>query len=108
MLIEVVLFWYVPIIFGLYGIVALRIKKKIGNSDKDIISYILSFKDLFVSIHIIIIAILGGGIGLLFFLLQFLIFKPNLKNFDIHIAVSGTITWLAILFVFFALVWSHL
>lgn len=107
MLVNCVLYWYAPLIFGLYGLTARRIHSTIGDSENTAIQHLFS-GDTFMIVLAIILMLIGGIIGILMFFLPLLIFKPKTENFDLNVAISGTIIWLIFLYVFFLVLWPSL
>lgn len=108
MLINSVLYWYVPLIFGLYGITAQRISNTIDENNNNTISHLFSGKDTLMITLTIILIVLGGIVGILLFFIPLLIFKPKTDGFDIKVAVIGTVIWLIFLYGFFILLWPSL
>lgn len=107
-LINSVLYWYVPLIFGLYGFTAIRIKTTIDASNQSTIKHFFSWKDNVLTIFAIILLILGGFIGIVLFFLPLIIFKVKSDYFDIKVSIFGTLLWLVTLYVFFEAIWPSL
>ncbi len=106
-LVNSVLYWYVPLLFGIYGIMATRIKNKMGDSDLNPIKYLFSGKDRWLLILVIFIGC-GGLLGLLLLLIPLAFFKTSSPNFDIKVALVGTALCVALLWVFFNVLWPAL
>lgn len=107
-LVNSVLYWYVPLIFGLYGITALRISKTIDDSTTSSVKHLFSGKDRLMTFLAVVLLILGGIIGIFLFFLPLVLFKAKTSYFDIAVAVFGTALWLIGLFAFFVLLWPSL
>jgi hypothetical protein len=108
MLVNSVLYWYVPLIFGLYGLTARRITKTINEENESTISHIFHGGDALMITLLVILMILGGVIGILLFFIPLLIFKPKSNAFDLKVAFVGTLIWLVLLFAFFVVLWPSL
>jgi hypothetical protein len=108
MLVNSVLYWYVPVIFGLYGLTALRISKTIDVSSDSTIKHLFSWEDSLMNVLLIALFILGGLVGILLFFIPLAIFKPKSRNFDIYVSILGSVVWLVILFAFFVILWPSL
>ena len=106
-LVNSVLYWYVPLIFGIYGIMASRIKSKMGDSDMSPIKYLFSGKDGLLLILLILIGC-GGLLGLILLLIPLALFKASSPNFDLKVALVGTALCVALLWVFFKVLWPAL
>ncbi len=107
-LVNSVLYWYVPLVFGLYGITALRIAKGAEAAGMTSVKYLFSGKDALLLALAILVLVLSGFIGFLVFLLPLVIFKPNNPNFDLFVALTGTFLWLILLYFFFQVLWPAL
>lgn len=107
-LLEVVLYWYTPLVFGLYGLTALRIHNTIGDGNNNAISHLFSGVDPRMLPLAIILFILGGAIGLFLFFLPLSIFKVKQDNFDVYVSVTATIIFLGLLWLFFVALWPSL
>ena len=99
-LVEVVLYWYSPLAFGLYGLVALRISKTIGEENNSAIKHLFSGDDHLMLPLTVLLFALSGIIGALFFFIPLSIFKVKRDNFDIYVASFGTIFFIGLLFLF--------
>lgn len=106
-LVDSVLYWYVPLIFGIYGIMALRIKNKMGDSAMSPIKYIFSGKDGLLLALMLLIGC-GGLLGLILLLIPLSLFKANTPNFDFKVALLGTGLCVALLWLFFKVLWPAL
>lgn len=107
-LVNSVLYWYVPLIFGLYGITALRISKTIHDSDTSAVKHLFSGKDSLMTVLAVVLLILGGLIGILLFFIPLTIFAVRSKHFDISVASVGLFMWLGLLVFFFEVLWPSL
>lgn len=106
-LVNSVLYWYVPLIFGVYGLIALRIKSKMGDSEMSPIKFLFSGKDGFLLVLIVLIGC-GGLLGLLLLLIPLAIIKVRSGNFDLKVALLGTALLVVLLWVFFQVLWPAL
>ena len=106
-LLEVVLYWYVPLAFGLYGLVALRIKNRIPKDSKNVLSYIFSAKDPLLLIIIILLGIMGL-LGLAVLLLPLVIFDPRKQRYDISVSILGALILIILLWLFIVVLWPAL
>ncbi|MCB0401810.1 MAG: hypothetical protein KDD41_06985 [Flavobacteriales bacterium] len=107
-LLEVVLYWYTPLIFGLYGLTALRIAKTIGEKNNHAISHLFSGDDPLMLPMTIALFLVGGVIGVLFFFLPLSIFKVKRAHFDVYVSLAATAIFLVLLWLFFVLLWPSL
>jgi len=106
-LVDSVLYWYVPLIFGVYGLMALRIKSKMGDMEMNPIKFLFTGKDTLLLILIILIGC-GGLLGLLLLLIPLSFFKVSSSNFDLKVALVGTGILVLLLFLFFKVLWPAL
>ena len=107
-LVNSVLYWYVPFIFGLYGLTAHRIAKTIGEENNNTIKHLFSGDDPLMIPLTVMLFLIGGIIGIIFFFLPLSIFKVKQDNFDLYVASTATIIFLVLLFAFFVLLWPSL
>lgn len=107
-LVNSVLYWYVPLVFGLYGLAGLRIAKSAGDANINAIKHVFSGKDVPLLVLVVIIAFLGGIVGIVVFILPLAFFKTGSRNFDISVALTGTLVWLILLWAFFKVLWPAL
>jgi hypothetical protein len=107
-LVNSVLYWYVPLTFGLYGLAALRVKKTADENTKSALGHIFSGKDVGLTILGVLLIVLSGVVGFLLFIIPMVLFKVKFKGFDLIVAVTGSLLWLAGLFVFFQVLWPSL
>ena len=107
-LVNSVLYWYIPLIFGMYGLTAIKLKKNATGQDTSVVKKLFQSKDNSMTALAITFIVLGGIIGVVLFFLPLSIFKEKSKNFDISVAIFGTILWLVALFGFFVLLWPSL
>lgn len=106
-LVNSVLYWYVPLIFGIYGIIALRIKNKMGDTTMSPLKFIFSGKDGLLLALIIVIGC-GGLLGFVLLLIPLSIFKTTSPNFDFKVALLGTGLCVVLLWFFFNVMWPAL
>ncbi|NND64022.1 MAG: hypothetical protein HKN48_12600 [Flavobacteriaceae bacterium] len=106
-LVNSVLYWYVPLIFGIYGIIATRIKSRMGDLDMSPIKYLFSGKDRLLIVLIVFIGC-GGVIGLILLLIPLAFFKVQTPYFDAKVALLGTALCVLLLWVFFQVLWPAL
>lgn len=107
-LIEVVLYWYTPLIFGLYGLTAKRIQKTIGEENNNALSHLFSGNDPMMLPMAMVLFILGGAIGLVLFFLPLSLFKVKQSQFDVYVAFTATLIFLVLLGLFFVVLWPSL
>ncbi len=106
-LVNAVLYWYVPLIFGIYGLIATRIKSKMGDLEMSALKYLFSGKDGLLLVMIILIGC-GGLIGLVLLLIPLAIFKVQSPYFDAKVALMGTALCVLLLWAFFVVLWPSL
>lgn len=106
-LVNSVSYWYVPLIFGIYGIIALRIKNKMGDNQISPLKFIVSGKDRLLLALIVLIGC-GGLLGFLLLLIPLSIFKTHAPNYDFKVALMGTGLCVVLLWVFFQVMWPAL
>jgi len=106
-LVNSVLYWYAPLIFGIYGIIALRIKSKMGDTAMSPLKFIFSGKDGLLLALVILIGC-GGLLGLILLLIPLSLFKANAPNFDLKVALLGTGLCIVLLWLFFKVLWPAL
>ena len=106
-LVNSVLYWYIPTIFGLYGLAANRIKSGI-EVDVSAISHVIKGADKKLSILAIILAAISGVAGIIFFFLPLAILKPQSTAYELKVALTGVVFWLVGLFIFFVAIWPSL
>lgn len=106
-LVNSVLYWYVPLIFGIYGIIASRIKSKMGDNEMSPIRFLFTGKDGLVLLLVIFIGC-GGLLGLVLLLIPLALFKVSTPNFDAKVALVGTLLCLLLLWLFFQVLWPAL
>ncbi len=106
-LVNNVLYWYVPIIFGLFGLFALRLKRSIGE-ETSAIKYMFSGKHQSITVWSIILLVATGIVGVILFFIPLSLIKPNTKSYDVYVAAAGTLIWLAALWFFFVALWPSL
>ncbi|MBT8261184.1 MAG: hypothetical protein KJO05_00065 [Bacteroidia bacterium] len=106
-LVNSVMYWYVPLAFGLYGLIAFRIKKRMPETENNVLKYVFSGKDQVILILMILLG-LSGLIGLLVLLLPLLIFNVRRPGYDLSVALVGAFLLLILLAVFFKVLWPSL
>ncbi len=106
-LVNAVLYWYTPIAFGLYGLIAFRIKKRIPGTEKSVLMYMFSGKDPVILILLILLGI-SGLIGLLVLLIPLLLFNVKKTSYDLSVAFVGAVILLLLLLAFFLVLWPSL
>lgn len=106
-LINKVLYWYTPLIFGIFGLTALRLKKRMGP-DSSAIKFMFSGNDMGLTVWSIVLAIATGLVGLILFLIPLSLIQPKTNSYDVYMALAGTIVWLLALWAFFVLLWPSL
>ena len=106
-LVNSVLYWYVPLIFGIYGLIASRLKSKMGDTTMSPIKYLFSGKDGLLLVLIIIIGC-GGLLGLLLLLVPLAFVKTKTAYFDLKVALLGTALCILLLWLFFQVLWPSL
>jgi hypothetical protein len=107
-LLEVVLYWYNPLVFGIYGLMALRIKKHIGDEDNNAIKHLFSGNDPIMLPLTIILILLSGIIGAVLFFVPLSIFKVKDDMFDVYVSSTATVFFILLLYLFFELLWPSL
>ena len=106
-LLEAVLFWYVPLAFGLYGLIALRIKERIPAEHSNSLSYIFSGRDVLLLIFVLLLLLLGV-IGFAVLLLPLIIFDPKKPKYDLSVSILGVLILLILLWLFLVVLWPAL
>lgn len=107
-LVNSVLYWYVPLTFGLYGLAAYRVKKFADENTKSALAHIFSGKDVGLTVLGVLLILLSGVLGFLLFIIPMSVFKIKSKYYDLSVAVVGSLLWLLGLFVFFQVLWPAL
>lgn len=105
-LVNSVLLWYAPIIFGFYGLVATRIKERMPDADSNAIRYIFSGKDKGLLLFIIILGCAFFGLVLL--LIPLAIFRVKSPYYDLKVSLFGVALLILLLWVFFQVLWPAL
>jgi hypothetical protein len=106
-LVNSVLYWYVPLIFGIYGIIAARIKSKITDPEMSAVKFLFSGRDGLLIFLIVFIGC-GGLLGLILLLIPLAIFKVSTPQFDLKVALLGTLLCMGLLWLFFQVLWPAL
>lgn len=107
-LVNYVLYWYVPLTFGLYGLAAYKVKKTADENTKSALGHIFSGKDVGLTVLGILLIVISGVIGFLLFIIPLAIFKIKSKAYDLSVAILGSALWLVGLYVFFQVLWPSL
>jgi hypothetical protein len=107
-LLNSVLYWYVPLVFGLYGLTANRIHRTISGGHTNAIKHLFTGKDAVLISLTLFILVLSGILGVIFFFIPLSIFKPNDKKYALSVAATGSILWLVGLYFFFEVIWPSL
>ena len=107
-LVNSVLYWYIPFVFGLYGLAATRVKKSAGDSENSAIRHMFSGNDSGLLILGISLIVLSGFIGFFLFAVPLTSFKLTKKRYDLLVAATGSVLWLILLFIFFQVIWPSL
>ena len=92
---------------GLYGLLAMRIKTYIGDTETNVIKHTFSGKDPLLLI-LAIVLLLFALLGFLVFLIPLALFDIKKPNFDLKIAFTGTLIWLILLWLFIQVLWPAL
>lgn len=106
-LVNSVLYWYIPLAFGLYGLIALRIQNRMPDPRKSVLIYIFSGKDPLLLILVILLGV-SGLLGLLVLLVPLLLFKVYRSSYDLKVAATGAALLLLLLLLFFKVLWPAL
>ena len=107
-LVNSVLYWYIPLVFGLFGLTALRVKKTADENTTSTIKLLFSNKDGMLLALTIIVLLVSSLFGVVVFFIPLVIFKPTSNNFDLKVALFGTLVWLLLLLIFFKVLWPAL
>ncbi len=100
--------WYIPLIFGLYGLYALHIQKKAGPEDTHALKFIFSGKDSGLLLTTIGLIGISGIFGAIFFIIPLALLKPQLKVFHLFTALMATIFWVLVLAFFLIFIFPSL
>ncbi len=106
-LVNSVLYWYIPLLFGMYGVMAIRIKRGVQEHESTVFKYLFSGKDVTLTIFAVILA-LTGVLGLLLLFIPLSLVKVQSEKYDISVSFVGTIICLVLLWLFFNIVWPSL
>ena len=106
-LVNSVLYWYAPLIFGIYGIIASRLKNKMTDPNMNAVKFLFSGRDGLLIFLIVFIGC-GGLLGLVLLLIPLALFKASAPQFDIKVALLGTLLCLGLLWLFFQVLWPAL
>ena len=107
-LVNSVLFWYVPVTFGLYGLAAHRVKKTADPETGNALKHMFSGKDTGLTLFGVFLIVFSGVVGFLIFIIPMIIFKVRMKGYDFAVALVGSLLWMAGLWVFFQVLWPLL
>ena len=105
-LINNVLYWYIPVTFGLYALAATSVKGGVKEG-ASALSYILKGPSA-AHYYLRVLIVLGGIVGIIFFLIPLKVIATGSKNYAFNVAVFGTVLWLVGLFFFFVVLWPSL
>ena len=108
MLVNSVLFWYVPITFGLYGTAALKIKNLAISENGNAVQLMFSGKNVGLTILGLFLVIYTGFVGIFLFIAPLLAYRIKWKAYDFLVALTGSLIWLAGLWAFFFFLWDAL
>ena len=100
--------WYIPLVFGLYGLYALQIQKKVSAEDTNALRFIFSGKDTNLLAITVGLIMLSGIFGAIFFLIPIAFIKPQNKYFHFFTAFLATLFWVLILGIFLIAVFPSL
>ena len=106
-LVNSILYWYLPLAFGLYGLIALRITNRMPDPKKSVLIYIFSGMDPLLLILVILLGI-SGLLGLLVLLVPLVIFKAYQPAYHLKVAVFGSGLLFLLLLLFFKVLWPSL
>lgn len=109
-LVNASLLWYLPFIFGFYGLLATRIKNGLAQEAENASAfhYLFSGKAPDLILWVILVAVLSGLIGAAFFLIPLVLFKPDTPTYDLRVALAAALSWIVLLFLFFVVLWPSL
>ncbi len=93
-LLQATLFWYLPLVFGIYGRTATKIKQSMDRG--------VSLQKQLATTSLIVR--FTGPLGLAFFFPFFFVSKGS----ALKVAVVGTVVWLVLLEIFFVGIWPSL
>lgn len=108
MLVNSVLYWYVPLTFGLYGIAAFKVKKLAETQQGNAVQLMFSGKNIGLTILGLFIVLYTGIIGVFLFIVPLLTVKIKSKAYDFFVALIGATIWLLGLWAFFFFLWELL
>ncbi|PLX09803.1 MAG: hypothetical protein C0596_00530 [Marinilabiliales bacterium] len=107
-LIDTVLYWYVPLTFGLYGIVAYLVRKTASNNQARAIQLMFSGKNVGLTVLSVFLLAYTGLVGFLVFIIPLSVIKLSSKMYDFLSALIGTTIWIGGLWAFFYFFWASL
>ena len=107
-LVDKVLYWYAPLVFGVFGLFGLRLKSSMGEDEKSAVAFLFSGKDKQLTTWTIILIFATALIGVLLFFIPLSLIKPKTRNYDLILAMTGTLFWLGALWFFFVAIWPSL
>ena len=93
-LLQATLFWYLPLVFGIYGRTATKIKQSMDRG--------VSLQKQLAKASLIVR--FTGLLGVVFFFPFFFVWKGS----SLKVAVVGTVVWLVLLEIFFVGIWPSL
>lgn len=100
--------WYIPLIFGLYGLYAVHIQEKAGPEDTNALKFIFSGKDSGLLVITIGLAGISGVFGAIFFIIPLALIKPQFRFFPLFTALIATVFWVVLLAFFLLLIFPSL
>jgi hypothetical protein len=107
-LVNSVLYWYVPLTFGLYGLAANLVKKTADGESGNALKFIFSGKNAGLTVLGVLLIVMSGVVGFLLFMIPLAIFKMKSKVYDLSVAILGSGLWLVGLYFFFQVLWPSL
>ncbi len=99
--------WYIPLIFGLYGLYSVYIQEKAGQ-DTNALTFVFSGKDSGLLIITLGLAGISGIFGAIFFIIPLAVIKPQFRFFHLFTALIATVFWVLILAFFLLAVFPGL
>lgn len=102
------MFWYIPLTFGLYGLAAYKVKELSENNKTSALKLVFSGKDVSLTIIGVVILFVTGFIGVFLFVLPLSIIKVKSKAYHVYVALLGSVIWLVVMGAFFVVLWDSL
>jgi len=100
--------WYIPLIFGIYGLYAVRIQEKVEPEDTNALKFVFSGKDSGLLLATIGLAGISGVFGAIFFVIPLALIKPQFKFFHLITALIATVFWVLLLAFFLVVIFPGL